>query len=190
LFASKNPTPATLEATKIVQQPPVAPRPAELHLRIKPPVKAKIFVDGVHVATGHEWMQSNLPIGRSFEIRVEATGYQTYLDTPTAVEGDRLRMPITLIETPPPMVAPPPPSLPASPQQPSATVPDPGKISVNVRGGWAEVYLNGRRIDTTPLYNHSVPAGRHTVMIVNGATGERKRRTVTIVPGETTRVTF
>jgi hypothetical protein len=50
--------------------------------------------------------------------------------------------------------------------------------------------VDGRRIDTTPLYNHNLSAGRHTVMIVNGATGERKTRAVTIIPGETTRVTF
>lgn len=189
-FATNTPTPTAIEGAKIVLQQPEAPRPAEIHLRIKPQVEAKIFVDGVHVATGHQWMQSGLPIERNFEVRVEAAGYQTHVDTQTVADGDRLRLAITLLETPPPVVAPTPLSPTNIPQRPSATVPNPGKISVNVRDGWAEVYLDGRPIDTTPLYNHSLPAGRHKVMIVNGATGERKRRTVTIVPGETTRVTF
>ena len=65
-----------------------------------------------------------------------------------------------------------------------------GKLSVVVKGGWGEVYINGRRIDTTPLYNHSLPAGRHKVVVVNGASGKRKSRTVTVVPGESTRVSF
>ena len=63
-------------------------------------------------------------------------------------------------------------------------------LNVNVRGGWAEVYVDGKAVDTTPLYQHQLPAGRHTVEIVNGSTGERKTRVVTIIPKETTRVTF
>ena len=63
-------------------------------------------------------------------------------------------------------------------------------LNVNVRGGWAEVSVDGVPVDTTPIYQHSLPAGRHTVEIVNGSTGERQTRVVTIIPNQTTRVTF
>jgi hypothetical protein len=65
-----------------------------------------------------------------------------------------------------------------------------GKLSVVVKTGWGEVYIDGKRIETTPLYNHPLKAGRHRVIVVSGATGERKSRTVTIVPGEATKVSF
>jgi hypothetical protein len=63
-------------------------------------------------------------------------------------------------------------------------------LNVTVRGGWAEVYVDGKAINTTPLYQYSLPAGRHTVEIVDGTSGEKQTRIVTIIPKETTRVSF
>ena len=61
-------------------------------------------------------------------------------------------------------------------------------LNVNVRGlGRGLCGRCARRHDTDLAL---LPAGRHTVEIVNGATGERQTRVVTIIPNQTTRVTF
>ena len=65
-----------------------------------------------------------------------------------------------------------------------------GTVSVNVRGGWAEVYIDGQRIDTTPIYKHKLSVGPHTIEIVQGETGERKTRQINIFPNQNGKVTF
>jgi serine/threonine protein kinase len=189
-FAQQRAPPPTV--VEVVASAPEAPKPGAMHIRVKPDVEARIFIDGTQVTVGHDWVQTDLPSDRPFEVRIEADGYETYKESHEVALGERLRLPITLARPPPPPTASPtPPTAPTEAPPPvAAPPPRPGKLSVNVRGGWAEVYVDGRRIDTTPLYNHNLSAGRHTVMIVNGATGERKTRAVTIIPGETTRVTF
>lgn len=66
----------------------------------------------------------------------------------------------------------------------------PGKVSVNVKSGWAEVYIDGLKIDTTPLYNHKLSAGAHVIRVRNPQTGLDQSKTVTISSGELTRVIF
>ena len=66
----------------------------------------------------------------------------------------------------------------------------PGKLNVNVRGGWANVFIDGKSVDTTPLVGHALPAGRHTIRVVNEGTGVDETKTVTISPGELTKVVF
>lgn len=66
----------------------------------------------------------------------------------------------------------------------------PGKVSVNVKSGWANVFIDGKQVDTTPLFNHSLSAGSHTIRVVNDATGVDQSRTVSVTSGETTSVTF
>ena len=65
-----------------------------------------------------------------------------------------------------------------------------GKVNVNVSGGWAEVWIDGRKVDTTPLYNHALSAGSHTVRVVNAETGLDETKTVTVSGGEVTKVNF
>jgi hypothetical protein len=66
----------------------------------------------------------------------------------------------------------------------------PGKVSVNVKSGWANVFIDGKQVDTTPLFNHALSPGKHTVRVVNEATGVDETRSVTITSGETSSVTF
>ncbi len=71
----------------------------------------------------------------------------------------------------------------------SAEQVDPGELFVNVKGGWGEVWIDGRRIDTTPL-KHQLPAGTYTVKVVNADAGFEETRKVTIVPGKTQKLMF
>ncbi len=65
-----------------------------------------------------------------------------------------------------------------------------GKLSVNVSGGWADVYIDGKKIKQTPLFDHTVPAGTYEVRVRNDVTGLDQGRKVTVKSGETERVTF
>ncbi|HCH62989.1 MAG: hypothetical protein CL927_10165 [Deltaproteobacteria bacterium] len=66
---------------------------------------------------------------------------------------------------------------------------DPGELFVNVKGGWGEVWIDGTRVDTTPL-KHQLPAGTYTVKVVNAEAGLEETRKVTIVPGKTQKLMF
>ncbi len=66
-----------------------------------------------------------------------------------------------------------------------------GRVNVNVRAGWAYVYIDGKKLsDTTPLFGHSLPAGSHTIRVVNEALGLDESRKVTVSGGETATVAF
>ncbi len=68
----------------------------------------------------------------------------------------------------------------------------PGHIAVNVSKGWAYVYIDGKKLDTTtPLANHEIPAGTHTIRVVNEALGIDASQDVTVeAGGRTERVFF
>jgi len=174
-----------------------APVTASLHLKISPAVDSTVTIDGKVIGAGSDVIHADLTPDKPFDLRVTAPGYLAYTERYTVNAGERLRLPIRLtpIPKPAPKVEPAPTTATPTPDTttPPTKLPDaaaPGMLNVNVRGGWAEVYVDGKPVDTTPLYQHPLPAGRHTVEIVNGSTGERKTRVVTIIPKETTRVTF
>lgn len=52
---------------------------------------------------------------------------------------------------------------------------------------WSQVSLDGRSLGTTPILRERLPAGPHTLLLVNPERGLRQRYRVTIRPGETTR---
>ena len=180
-------------------------KPAEMQVLISPKIDAVVTINDKVIGNGSHVIHANLIPHQEFELKVEAEGYQTYTDRYTALPGERLRLPITMIPTPEPTPVPtatttastptetinPPVTTSAPPietpvQQPAAS----GKVTVNVRGGWAEVYIDGDRVDTTPLFQHPLSAGPHKVEIEMGATGERQSRQVTVFPNQVTRVTF
>ena len=179
-------------------------KPAELQVKISPQVDAVVTIDGKVIGNGSHLIHADLIPNQEFELKIEADGYQPFMDRYTVDPGDRLRLPVTLVPIPEAV-----PVLPAKtspqttpteavantnspvPQQPTeAPASAVGKVNVNVRGGWAEVYSDGERVDTTPLYQHELSAGPHTVEIVKGATGERQSRKITVFPNQTTRITF
>ena len=189
---------------RVVEIP--AEMPATLHLKVSPAIDSTVTIDGTVVGSDTDVINAEVVPEQPFELTVSAPGYVPYTERYTVSAGERLRLPVTLTPLPKPRVtattAPREsseignPREGASPLRPQTTTPTsphaaaPGMLNVNVRGGWAEVSVDGVPVDTTPIYQHSLPAGRHTVEIVNGATGERQTRVVTIIPDQTTRVTF
>ena len=78
----------------------------------------------------------------------------------------------------------------AEPAPEAARPPEPGTLSVNVNRGWADVYLDGEKIETTPLYGYTVSAGPHTIRIVNPNTGAELSRKITVRSGKDEHVSY
>jgi eukaryotic-like serine/threonine-protein kinase len=94
----------------------------------------------------------------------------------------------------PPAPAPPATPTPAPPAAESA-VPPPtpaaahkvakGKLNLDT-SPWTEVFLNGKSLGETPLLNVLLPAGRHTLKLVNDGKGIHTAIEIEIEPGKTT----
>jgi serine/threonine protein kinase len=52
---------------------------------------------------------------------------------------------------------------------------------------WSAVYVSGKYFDKTPFFKHELPAGKHTLTLVNEKEGIKVTREVVIRPGETTK---
>ena len=156
----------------------------------------------------------------SARLRVEAPGFQPFEDDVELRAGERSRLKVSLVKEAPAKAEPakaepakvePAKAEPAKVEPPPERKPDPpkvevakadppperkpepaapGKVTVQVKDGWGDVYIDGRKVDTTPLMNHPLPAGEHTVRVVNPATGLDASRTVTVVAGQAAKVTF
>ncbi len=64
-----------------------------------------------------------------------------------------------------------------------------GKVSVNVKGGWGDVYIDGKKVGTTP-FHMVVTAGTHQIRVVNKDAGIDRTETVEVKAGETRPVSF
>ncbi|WP_053234233.1 serine/threonine-protein kinase [Sandaracinus amylolyticus] len=62
-----------------------------------------------------------------------------------------------------------------------------GSLDVATPGGWAEVWLDGRRLGHTPG-RFELPVGRHTLVLRPGGGGEERRAAVRIVGGQLARL--
>lgn len=65
-----------------------------------------------------------------------------------------------------------------------------GKLSVNVSGGWADIYVDGKQIGTTPIFGYSLPAGTYSVRARNDGIGLDQTKQVTVKSGETASLPF
>jgi serine/threonine protein kinase len=65
-----------------------------------------------------------------------------------------------------------------------------GKLSVNVSGGWAEVFVDGKKIGDTPIFGYTLAAGSYTVRARNEGIGLDQTKQVTVKAGETASLPF
>ncbi len=66
-----------------------------------------------------------------------------------------------------------------------------GKLNVNISGGgWGDIYINDKKVGTTPKFGISLGAGSYIVRVTNPETGLEKSKTVTIKSGETYTASF
>ncbi len=71
------------------------------------------------------------------------------------------------------------PAVPEAPKEPHAPNAGSGYLSLDVRPGWAAVWVDGVKRGDTPLFRLSVKAGAHRVELVR-PNGERKRLQLTV----------
>jgi serine/threonine-protein kinase len=62
----------------------------------------------------------------------------------------------------------------------------PGSVTINATP-WCNVSIDGRRIGETPIVNHSLPSGRHSVVCTNPDSGASRTVSIDVRAGETTR---
>ncbi|MBI2896280.1 MAG: serine/threonine protein kinase [Deltaproteobacteria bacterium] len=93
---------------------------------------------------------------------------------PTVPDGDA--PPGSLEDAPPPSRQAP----------PAARAAASGTLNLLTTPTYATVFLGGRRLGTTPLFQKRLPSGRHSLRLVPGSGGAEKRVTVEIRPGKLT----
>ena len=65
-----------------------------------------------------------------------------------------------------------------------------GKVSISVAPGWADIYVDGKKIGTTPIFGYTLPVGSHEIRARNDASGLDQTKKVTVKAGETAKVPF
>jgi len=78
------------------------------------------------------------------------------------------------------------PDRPTTPTTPPAAS-GPGAITI-AASPWCNVSIDGRAVGETPVVNHALPSGRHTITCTNPELGVTRTRTAEVRPGETARV--
>jgi hypothetical protein len=63
---------------------------------------------------------------------------------------------------------------------------DPGTLTIDCAIGFAKVYIDGKFIDDTPIVDHELPAGKHTVRAVSSS-GSVKTFPVVVESGKRTK---
>jgi serine/threonine protein kinase len=193
------------ETVVVEKEAPVPPTSVSLKVS---PVAGAITVDGQDCGTALSLVKALTPGKHTFAVKAE--GYEPWSDEIEVEEGEKLRMDARLValkkaaapppprETPretPREVAPPPPKPPPTqvqappPEAPPAEKPK-GKLNVNVSGGWADIYVDGKKAGTTPLIGYQLPAGTYMVRAKNDAAGLDTSKSVTVKPGETSTAAF
>jgi serine/threonine-protein kinase len=111
------------------------------------------------------------------------------IDPPPSMRPDRVRLPtpsaMRSVEPPPAMVTEPARTEPPIDREPPEAAP--GRIFVQVPDSWANVYLDGRFIDATPV-RVEAPAGRHRLELRIEGQPPGCQFAVTVVAGEITYV--
>ncbi len=69
-----------------------------------------------------------------------------------------------------------------------------GTLNINLRGtmrdSWADIYVDGKNIGRTPMFNVKLEAGQHTIRAINEQIGLDQTQTVTVIANETDKVLF
>lgn len=177
----------------------VQPVSASVHFQVEP-VDAFVYVNDIQIGAGPDIWKTDLPVGTA-TIRVESVGFATreftmnlreatehtrrvvlaelMVETETPAPPNRRRpgvAPETATDAPP-RIAPPP------------AAPTFGKLSVNVRGTWGNLLIDGTPKGTTP-FTGDLKTGRHTVRVFNEAAGFDLTQQVTVKRGETETLAF
>ncbi len=146
-------------------------------LKIEPSVAgARVLIDGKPAGTAPLSL-SGLPTHRTIRVRLTRAGRRTYDQQVQLQPGAVLVLR--------PVLAP---RSRSTKSKKTRTKARPkGSLSVNSEP-WSVVSIDGVRVGNTPLIGHVLPAGRHHVQLRNPPRKLQMKRTVTIRPGQETRI--
>jgi hypothetical protein len=115
------------------------------------------------------------------KLTVSLAGHDDATVTVKLREGETYRDKVSLKKTrgtsPPPNPRPDP--TPPPPPPPSGS----GYLTLSTTP-WAKVYIDGKYVDSTPIAKVELPAGAHSIRLVNEAAGVDTTKSVKIKPGE------
>jgi serine/threonine-protein kinase len=152
--------------------PPDAPGPdrqaaaATLHVRPRP-AGGKVRVDGE--PRGRAPLTLTVPANKPLQVRIERAGHRPHEQEVTLEPGSSVTLDPRLV-----------------PRRPRVRRRG-GFLSVNT-DPWSIVYVDGRKLRSTPLVRHPLPAGVHRVRLLNPVRKLSKVKTVRIRPDKETRL--
>jgi serine/threonine protein kinase len=193
-----------IQSSSVAPEPVVDPGSTRASVRFQvEPVDAIVYVNDVLIGAGPLIEAADLPVGKA-QIRVESEGFGTQeftMNLRQATEHDR-SVTLALIEVKEEQgqVATGPkktaqvqskedPQVVTPQEAPPPRVVAKGTLSVNVRGTWGQLEIDGKPMGTTPYYGELKP-GSHTIRVYNEAGGFDMSRTVTIRSGELEKLSF
>lgn len=168
--------------------------PSTILFESRPP-GARVFVDGRRLGTT-PWTWEAAEAGKTYQIEYRLEGYQSVqavLDAPAGGGAETLTRELpakadvaavpkdnsqggTATQGPTPA--------------PPTTPDDVGRLSVQATPGWVKVYIDGAYVSTTPLFEHELPPGTHTIRLVHERQGIDRSDTVVIVAGQVSRKAY
>ncbi|MFH1808316.1 MAG: PEGA domain-containing protein [Pseudomonadota bacterium] len=128
---------------------------------------------------------STLEPSRRYRLAIEKSGYEPMSTELSLQPGETRELNFPLFKSRGKPATKKPPAT-----TPTVTTPTPaietgnGFLSVRTTP-WTKVFIDGKPYGSTPLYKEELPAGRHTVKLVNESAGIDNTRKVTIQPGKT-----
>jgi serine/threonine protein kinase len=177
----------------------IQPVTASVHFQVVP-VDALVYINGVQIGAGPDIWKTDLPVGTA-TIRVESAGFATREFTMLLREATEHTQKVTLAE----LVVEGEDAAPANRRSPAAATektpdnslsntPQPaaatfGKLSVNVRGTWGNLVIDGTPKGTTP-FTGTLKTGPHKVRVFNEAAGFDLTQRVVVKRGETEVLAF
>ncbi|GDX81665.1 hypothetical protein LBMAG42_34760 [Deltaproteobacteria bacterium] len=190
------------ETVVIEKQAPVAVTSVSLKVS---PVAGVVVVDGQPAGTTQTLVKELKPGKHS--ISVSAEGFEPWSEEVELNEGERLRLdarlvavkkaePIPVRNDTPRVPSTPLSTPPVGPTETVEVAPPPpvekpkGKLSVNVSGGWADIFVDGKKVGTTPVIGYQLAPGTYSIRAKNEAAGLDSTKQITVKSGETATASF
>lgn len=164
--------PKAAPSREAAPEAPAAPAPQAAMLRISVnPATATITIDGREVkGTSARRTVEGLEVGQTVDVLAKSDGYKDFARRVEIASAEQ-DLPIRLVASA---------TTSAVPAKPATR--EVGYVTINAKP-WADVYLRGRKVGTTPVRDLAVEAGKQTFVLKN-QTGS-KRLTVKVEVGKT-----
>ncbi len=163
--------------TLTLERTPLGPNESLLVLTTDPP-DSRVQLDAQWYETGSPF-ELRVP-SREYRLRVTHGGRRMEERDVELTGGQRTELSITLDRertTPPPG---------SHVDHPTVTPAGPGHITINATP-WCNVSIDGHAVGETPIVEHALPSGSHSVTCTNPETQATRTVRVDVRPGETTR---